>query len=239
MQLLLDAGLPFTLFIEPHNYPEYQRLYGSQPGVTLHTLAKDHMGLWFVRQVILSEMRALHQQNPASCLWYWMLDDDIASFYVTENKKTKKLPVVEALAGAQRLFDSQDNVAQAGLEYQQFAWSATKEVTYNSYCDVAVAINLANTRLCSFRDLGGFKSDRDFTLQVLSQGYRTAKVQKFSFSAPKNGSNKGGLQVDYLADGREAASSARMCELWPGICSPITKPDGRPDVKINWRAMQS
>lgn len=48
----------------------------------------------------------------------------------------------------------------------------------------------------------------------------------------------GGLKEAYDESGRELASSLAMVELWPGVCEYREKPDGRPDVKINWRAFE-
>mgnify|MGYP000889766874 CR=1 FL=1 len=53
-----------------------------------------------------------------------------------------------------------------------------------------------------------------------------------------NGSNDGGLkEIFYDQSGREAECSRRMIEKWPGVCTANVKEDGRPDVKINWKAV--
>jgi hypothetical protein len=126
------------------------------------------------------------------------------------------------------------DVAQVALEYQQFAWSATKDAR-NSYCDVAVAIHAKRTGRLRYREITP-KEDRDFTLQVLASGWGTARFSRLAFSCPKNGSNDGGLAPLYATGGYEEAASRRMVELWGDeVCTFHRKPDGRPDVKINWR----
>lgn len=239
MQLLRAERVPFTLFVEPQDASVYRQHFDWDDLVNVTVIPDDDRGLPYVRQVVLDDMVYRYRAAPARGPWFWLLDDDIDNFFVTRDKKTHKVSVREALAGAQEVFANIPDVAQAGLEYQQFAWSATKPAVFNSYCDVAVCINVERSGLATFRPETDLKCDRDFTLQLISQGYRVAKVQQYSFSAPKNGSNAGGLKEAYAVDGREAASSAAMVRLWPGVCQYKPKPDGRPDVKINWRAMQS
>jgi hypothetical protein len=60
-------------------------------------------------------------------------------------------------------------------------------------------------------------------------------VQKYSFSAPKNGSNAGGLKEQYAQEGRELEAVRRMATAWGSdICEPIVKADGRHDLRIHW-----
>lgn len=225
---LLADGLAPLLFVEPQDTAAYTLAY---PGTPLVTLEHDDQGIGYVRQAILEHARA------TGLGWYWMLDDDITALYQVVKGRNVKVSPSTALAGAQALFVGVADVAQAGLEYQQFAWSARRPIAFNSYCDVAVCVNVERTRMLRYRSEVDMKEDRDFTLQVLSMGYRTARVCAYAFSAPKNGSNAGGLYDAYASDGREAQASLRMAELWPGVCRPVVKPDGRHDVRINWRAL--
>ncbi len=220
-RLLIEAGLHFTVVVEPqdkHIYRDY----------SIATLERNDGGLAFVRNWV---------KDHVDEGWYWMLDDDIEQFYETKNHRNHRVTAKEAIRGAESCFSNDKMVAQAALEYQQFAWSATKQIKHDGYCDVAVCIHAGRTRMCHYRQEVELKSDRDFTLQILANGYRTARVCKYSFSTAKNGSNTGGLHAVYSVDGKEAEDSRKMCQLWPGVCTPIRKNDGRQDVKINWRAM--
>lgn len=225
---LLADGLMPVLFVEPQEAADYQ---GAYAGVPLVLLAQDNQGIGYVRQAILEHARA------TGLGWYWMLDDDITAFYQVVRGRNVKVGARVALRGAQSLFAHLGDVGQAALEYRQFAWSARSLVVFNSYCDVAVCIHTDRTRMIRYRSEVDMKEDRDFTLQVRSMGYRTARVCCYAFAAPKNGSNTGGLYDVYATDGREAQASRRMAELWPGVCRPIVKPDGRHDVKIDWKAL--
>lgn len=223
MRLLQAAGVPFTAYVEPQDLAAYQ----SQ-GWTCRVLEANDQGLPYVRRVILEDAVA----------WFWMLDDDITAFYATVRGKTVKTDARTVLEASQDYFAETSHIAQAALEYQQFAWRAKQPYAMNGYCDVCVAIHAERARVCTFRDECDLKLDRDFTLQVLAAGYGTLRVTAYSFACPKNGSNKGGLAPLYAEQGREALASQRMAALWPGICTPITKRDGRPDVAINWRALR-
>lgn len=218
--LLSASKLPFKMVVEPQEAKQYKNF-------DCLVLPENNRGIAYVRNWI---------QENATTEWYWMLDDDITAFYQTVSRKNVKVEASRALEGSFNLFGHLPSVGQASLEYQQFAWSATKTIKFNGYCDVCVCIHRQRTYRCMYRDYVNLKEDRDFTLQVLSSGYRTARVCKFSFAAPKNGSNEGGLKREYDTQGKEALASKRMAELWPGICTPVTKKDGRQDVKINWRA---
>lgn len=225
---LLADGLTPVLFVEPQDVGAYQEAY---TGVPLVLLEQNDGGLPYVRQAILEHARA------TGLVWYWMLDDDITAFYQVIKGRNVKVGVRVALEGAQALFAGFSDVGQAGLEYRQFAWSARRAVAFNSYCDVAVCIHTERTRMVNNRADTDVKVDRDFTLQVLAMGYRTAKVCRYAFAAPKNGSNAGGLFEAYTSDGREARASQVMASLWPGVCRPVVKTDGRHDVKIDWKAL--
>lgn len=226
--LLADEIRP-VLFVEPQ---EAQRYRDAYPTALQVILAANDQGLPFVRQAKLATAR----QSPLAP-WVWFLDDDIGHFYkVLQGKCTKTTPSA-CLLGAQSLFADLPNVAQAGLEYQQFAWSATHPVVYDSYCDVAVCIHLERSRHVNFHPQLPLKGDRDFTLQLLSQGYHVARVTRYAFDAPQNGSNTGGLSEVYAEDGRERAECRTMAERWPGICEPILKASGRYDLKIHWKKL--
>ena len=79
------------------------------------------------------------------------------------------------------------------------------------------------------------KEDRDMCLQVIANGYKTLRACKFSFKAPKNGSNKGGLSETYAKKTVEADACLNMVKKWD-CCEIIYKNDNRCDLKINWKA---
>lgn len=221
MQVLTASAVGFTVVVEPQDASSYR----DAGWTTQHILSANNQDLPYARRAALAA-------HPAS--WFWMLDDDISAFYETVRGKTSPTTARHALEQAQRYFSTRDTVAQAGLEYQQFAWGAKQPYIRTGYCDVCVAIHGGRTSLLTYRDNMCLKEDRDFTLQVLASGYDTLRVTRYSFACPKNGSNPGGLQPVYALPGREAAVSRAMAQAWPGICTPQVKEGGRHDVKIDW-----
>lgn len=218
-------GLDFTILIEPQDVGKY-----TEHIAPARLMALDHndMGLAYSRNWTLEIARERGYR------WFWVLDDDITGFYRTIGNRCVGDTAKAILYEAQALIQSMPNVGQAALEYQQFAWSAKRQFAVNSYCDVAVAINTVKTHGLQYDTTVNLKEDRDFTLQVLNAGFDTVRCCRLSFGAPKNGSNKGGLFDEYRS-GREAQASQLMEKKWGRkICHAEKKPDGRPDVKINW-----
>jgi hypothetical protein len=222
-QLLAQAKIPFNFVVEPSELNAY-----SQIGNAIK-LPENGMGLAYSRNFTLNHAR----QN--SIKWFWMLDDDINGFHKSNGKKNSKCNAAEALLTAQMILSGIPKLGQGALEYQQYSWSAKSQLKLNGYCDVAVCINTEKTKECQFRKEVDLKLDRDFTLQVLANGALTARASQIAFSAPKNGSNKGGLHDVYAKQNWEKSCSQKMQEIWgPEICALFQKPDGRHDVKINW-----
>ncbi len=230
IERLLEEKIPFHLVVEPQEFSSYFDAYTGRGEHSIHRLEKNDAGISYARQYILEYSR--YQKWP----WFWMMDDDIGQTYQVVGGRCLKISMRQALEQAEGVITTRPDVALGSLEYQQYAWSAKKPVKYNSYCDVAVLINTERTKFISYRD--GCKEDRDFVLQALAIGYRSMRTCWVAFSAPKNGSNKGGLHEAYKA-GLENHWSQRMVELWPGVCRLHTKADGRPDVKIDWKQFKA
>ncbi len=220
---LQEEGVPFFLVVEPQDGIKYLTAY---PKATMLYLEKDNGGIAYVRNFILNYVR------EKGFKWYWQLDDDINMMGFVKEKKVMKAPFGFVLNQAADLLSYVPDLAVGALEYQQFAWSATKPYAMNSYCDTCVFVNVERTK--SFQYRPDVKEDRDFVLQALSMGLQSARTSRFCFGSPKNGSNEGGLHDEYKA-GLERTWSENMVKLWPGVCSLHTKKDGRPDVKVNWK----
>lgn len=216
------------LFVEPQEIETYSQHY---PNLNIVNINADDKGLVFVRQFMLNF--ALSQGLPL----YWNLDDDVRLYEVIDGKCVRSNH--EVLYLAEKFFANDETVAQAGLEYRQFAWGASKDYSYNSYCDCVVAIKPNLCKDLIFDEEVLLKLDRDFTIQVIKDGYKSIKINKYAFSSPKNGSNKGGLYDVYKAGVEEKHSKAMEAKWGRDICVPIVKPDGRNDVKIYWKNINS
>lgn len=228
---LMEAGDTYEwyVFVEPQDWEKYAAV---MPESHLLNIEGNDRGFVYMRQFVLDwATRGLREGRMPE--WYWMLDDDIDNFYeYTKGKATKR--GLEVLTLSQPYFANKPNIAQASLDYQQFAWSSKVPFKMNGYADVCVCINAQKSIGCRFRKEVEGKLDRDFTLQLLANGYDTLRMEKYAFSCPKNGTNKGGF-FDYYQSGKEEKDSKAMVDMWgPHICQFHVKPDGRPDVRINW-----
>jgi hypothetical protein len=218
---LVEGPRECLVFVEPGEEDEYTAVYDPP----LRVLPKAGRGLAYTRQAALDHAR------DQGVEWYWLLDDDITRWYRREGTKLHPVTLHEALDQAEAEIGDRTGVGQFSVEYQQLAWTAKRPVV-TGYCDVAVCIH--PDPLVDYRPETGVKVDRDYTLQVLASGLKALRVTTVAFAAPKNGSNKGGLQEEY-ASGVEARDSQVFASLWPGICTPTTKKDGRRDVRVDWR----
>jgi hypothetical protein len=185
-------------------------------------------GITYVRNFIKEYSEASNMDS------YWQLDDDISGFFYREGTKLIRCGF-EALINSQNVFEN-NSIALGALEYRQFAWSANKEIILNSFCDSCVFVDNKKTKGMRYNKYLEGKEDRDFAMQTINNGMKTARTTMFAFSAPANGSNLGGLkEIFYDKKGLEERVVDRMIEVWGNkVCNKIVKKDGRIDCKINW-----
>ena len=228
---LLFRELPHAEIVVEPNEEEIYRRYN--PEATILVLPENDRGIAYARNHILKIAR---QRRLG---FFWMLDDDIYGFYERADKKSRKISACEALIGAEEIINATPNIAQASLEYTQFAWCQSQPFSLNKRCDVATCINAFLTREISYREKFNLKEDRDFTMQVLSSGLKTMRVNKYSFDCPANGSNSGGLKAQYDLGWPETKACQYMEEYWgPKICRIVKKKSGRTDLRIKWGALR-
>jgi len=219
------------LVVEPHEYKEYRINY---PNFNILQLPEDDKGLAYARNwVKLFTVRGGIEQ-------YWLLDDDISYFYKRQGTKLIRNNYDDSLLDAQDYFIN-NGVAVGALEYRQYAWSSTKRGVYNSFCDSAVFIDNKLTDGIFCNEELKLKIDRDFCIKVIRSGNKTCRDTMNAFSVPPNGSNKGGLkEIAYDQKDTELNACKKMIEIWgDDICRHIVKPDGRNDLKINWKNINS
>lgn len=228
---LLSENEGFNVVVEPQEQHTYKM---NHPSHNIIVLPENNMGITYVRNFIKDTTEGLEIAR------YWILDDDIQAFYYRAGNKMVKCDIYEALAGAESQFEKEKTDLGA-LEYQQIAWSAgNKNIITNGYCDVCVYVsNVASEGIRYSPEVEG-KEDRDFAMQFIKEGLKVHRTTLYAFSAPKNGSNAGGLkEIFYDLSGREQKCCDEMIKKWGNqICEQITKPDGRRDVKINWNKIK-
>jgi len=218
-----------TVVVEPQDYEKYKIKY---PNFNYLVLPINNGGITYVRNFIKKYTENNSIDN------YWQLDDDLTGLFYREGTKLVRTGF-EALKKAQEQFKN-NNIALGALEYRQFAWSATKEFIINSFCDSCVYVDNIKLKGLTYRQYVEGKEDRDFAMQVIKLGQKTARTTLFAFSAPANGSNAGGLKEIFYDLGKELICVNRMVELWgENICVPIIKENGRNDIKIIWDKINS
>lgn len=220
---------PIICFIEPQEEAIYKTAY---PTLNFHVLPLNNQGITFVRNYI----KAYALENLI--LDYWMLDDDISGLYFRAGTKLVRSNF-SVLNDARAQF-IKAGAALGALEYRQYAWSASKPFIENSFCDAAVWVNAHKLLYINYRHNVEGKEDRDFAMQVIKNGMKTMRTTLYAFSNPENGSNAGGLKESFYDAGKESACVNAMVTQWgEHICTPIVKPGGRHDVKINWKEINS
>lgn len=213
-----------NVVLEPQDYENYKIKY---PDFNYLVLPINNGGITYVRNYIKQYTENNSIDN------YWQLDDDLTGLFYREGTKLIRTDF-NALKQAQEQFIS-NTIALGSLEYRQFAWSANKDMVLNSFCDSCVFVD--NTKLFGlrYREYVEGKEDRDFAMQVIKLGQKTGRSTLYAFSAPANGSNAGGLKEIFYDLGKEKICVQRMVETWgENICIPITKENGRNDIKIMW-----
>ena len=122
-----------------------------------------------------------------------------------------------------------------GINYRQWAWAETKELSVNSkLAEVAVLLHVAKITW-RYRAEFNLKEDRDFALQTVRNGAGILRFNRYFFSAPDVGTNAGGLQDEYRAK-RDQASAIALANYWSPFVT-LKKKNGRIDNKIDLKSM--
>jgi hypothetical protein len=219
------------IIVEPQEYNEYKNNY---PNFNIIQLPENNKGLSYARNFIKTQTEENNIQD------YWLLDDDISYFYERDDKKLNRIDFETCLKNSRKFF-KENKIAVGGLEYRQYAWSASKRLIENSFCDSAVFIDNNLTKGIRYNLELKLKIDRDFCIKTIKSGNKTGRDTFYAFSVPPNGSNKGGLkEIAYDVIDLEKQMCLKMVEIWGSdICQHIVKDDGRNDLKIHWNNINS
>ena len=162
--------------VEPQEHQQYKNRFTNFQYIIL---PENNGGITYVRNYIKEYSESLGMQN------YWQLDDDITGFFYREGTKLIRGGFGILHKAAVEFKDA--GFALGGLEYRQFAWSASKNFVINSFCDSCVFVDNTKTIGMRYREYLEGKEDRDFAMQVIASGEKTARTTLFAFSAPANG----------------------------------------------------
>lgn len=212
-QVLLEAGVPFTLVVEPSEYRSYVGVYGKN---SVRRLPKSEQGLPYSRNRILKLSRERGEKA------HWQMDDDIRRFLVMEEGKKIKVSPHESIRNVEKIFDSFKNLDVIAHRYASFAFSFKEELSYNK--NPCTSILVRNDVNASWNK--GTVDDADFALQVLTQGGTTIITNRQVIDTVPHNKQKGGLTDNQAEDGRRARFERLMSD-YPGCFRVKIKEDGR------------
>ena len=219
--LYQQAGMDFVVFVEPAEYA----LYKKENVPNLVQIAQNGAGISFVRNSILD----WGKKNNISKLW--MIDDDVTSFGIVQNKRCHR-------RGAEVLLEIERKTAEmpfalVGMQYRQYAWSTGKNNPYNinsKPVEVAVLLNIPKISWQYSYELAG-KEDRDFCMQAIKHSSGVLRLNKYAFNCPDVGTNNGGLQDFYQAN-KDAEAAYKLQNTWAQFAE-MKKQNKRIDCKLH------
>jgi len=238
-KMLDQAGIPYTLFVEPQDEDAYEQQAEVAAGSTgtkrsIVVLEKNDQGVSYARQMVLKHAK------QSDIGWFWMLDDDITGLYKysdSEQKLIKHEPLLvleEALQEAQ----ATPQLVIAGLDFRQFAWSHKGKSIYNTQVCACVLINAEDGWFLKYPD--HLMEDKYICLQAISSGYKTVRYTKWAFATPPMGTGDGGCQsLQDRGSEMKRAVEGLMKRFGPDVIKPVYKKKlGWWDCKINWKAVR-
>lgn len=212
--------------VEPQDKDKYK-----SAGITnLLVLEKNDKGIGFARQSILQHARKSKEE------WFWMLDDDITGMFVWNGQKLVKYGALAVLTLALQEAQKMPNLAVAGLDFRQFAWSHKGKPIKNTQVCAAVLINTKRTSLLSYPN--HLMEDRDFCIQAILSGYETVRFTKYAFNTPPMGKEEGGCQMMSNRPKEMKRAVKALCRKYgEENISPYKKQNGWYDCRIKWKKL--
>lgn len=223
-KIFMDLGLKPKLMIEPQEEAE-----AKKRGYNYILLPDNNRGLLFSRNYILDYAR----KNGIKYLV--MADDDINSFSRTDFKAHRIHQDNTAFLDALTYFMRAKSCG--GIEYSQFAWSATKPVSFYKGFQVVHFMYMPCVSPSIKYDIP-LKEDKDMPIQLIFSGVKTFLINFCSLSVPSIGTNKGGLNEDY-ASRKDNIGSIELYKKWGADIIKLKKKDnGRIDADPNWQKIK-
>jgi hypothetical protein len=225
MRLLDSEDIPYVVVIEPHEIDMY-RGYGSRCCV----LPNSHQGIGYSRNYILD-----HATTS-----FWMMDDDLRSFYRKEEnhglRKTVRPFLMSLWNETKNILREESDVAFIGCKNGTFAIPKTP-ITWNTDIAHIVYVNLPIIRSLkvSYEPSCKVFEDVRILLRILLQGGRVARLNHFIYyTTPSGKGNSGGVDYENQLKERELK---RLISEYPNIVEKqegLTR-YGQPKYTIHWK----
>jgi len=219
--LFQSAGIEVLHFIEPSEYELYH-----VPGTKVN-IGKDNQGIAYVRNFMLDYAKRHGHIHVIVC------DDDVTSFGKYIDGKKNKTDASIWLEIFEQVRDLPYELV--GINYVQYAWARQQNLSINTkFAEVCVLMNTSKIHWEYQSDVET-KEDRDFCMQAITLGAGVLKFNRYFFSCPSVGTNRGGLQ-DLYKEQRDTIATLKMCERWDPFLT--TKQKGnRLDLKADLKGL--
>lgn len=217
--ILKELGLSPIFVIEPQEETKAKEL-----GYNYILLDDNDRGITYARNFILNYCR----QN--NIIYAVVLDDDINFFKRFFKSGKGGLRDNTVFIDALEYFIKAKNCGT--MQYSQFGWCATEDVTYNKSIEVVHFLYLPQLERINYTE--NTVEDKDFALQLIFAGYKPFMLKRLCFDVPSIGTNAGGLN-DAYASGRSAIWAQNFINKWgPEITKIFREKNGNINVRINW-----
>lgn len=219
-----------TIVVEREELEAYEKSPNRAPSHRFMTLPESGRGLAFSRQCILEHARETGLE------WFWMIDDDVKTFWEFVPGEESRPPMIAstmcALDTAQKIAEAPD-VAEISIP-MKFWFREPKPTKYMASCGTVFAVNVPRTYGCRFRD--GLYEDIDFSLQVIARGWSTAQCGTVAYVSRVPMGSSGSTIVEY----RDMAqrNCEHFVERWVDRLEQLkwaNRADGTRYVNINYK----
>jgi hypothetical protein len=242
-KLLDEAGLAYSIFVEPQEVDTYWHAQYSREG-NIVPLGQNSLGIGYARWSILQFARDQHLG------WFWMLDDDLTGFYEGKEVapgvwRARKADTVTLLTQAESLLYTTVEGARyavAGLNRRELCWTGiTHDAFMTSGCCAvnAVAIHAKRTQPHNYDPRLPHLEDVDFSLGLQVSGKQVVRFNRLAFTMRPMGQDVGGcaaIRSDLPACRRYAQTVA---DRYAPAVTVHDDPRGYVDVKIDWKRLKA
>lgn len=218
-KLFEAVGIKVFHFIEPQEMQSYK-----VPNKV--NIGKNNGGIGYVRNFMLEWAKENDHE------WVIFCDDDVKGFGIYNGKTVKKDASIwlDILKKAEKL-----PFEVVGINYTQHAWHEKTPYSINrKFAEVCVLMNVKKIHW-DYRLEFDLKEDRDFSLQTIKKGSGILRFNHYWFSCPDVGTNKGGLQEEYMNKTDEKAA-LKMANEWSPFIT-IKKKGDRIDIKTDIKGL--
>ncbi len=211
--IIKEAGLSFTLIVEPQDYKEYVKHFSKKE---VEALPKNDKGLYYARNYCLELSRSKGEKA------HWQLDDDIRKFMRRIDGKNTKVTPTACIKPLEKILDSYKGLSVVAHRYTSFAFAQKDKLSFNQ--NPCSSILVKNSVKAKWRK--GTVDDADFALQILMSGSSTIITNRYLIDTIPHMKQKGGLTDVALSGYSRKVRFMKLIEDYPDWFKLSEKPDG-------------